>query len=193
MPNKNAKIYLVIFIIIALLLLTGIIYWYFWWGKTKTKVSTTPTPSASAPKSQSASPSADPYAGWKKFDNSSYDYSLYYPSSATLDVGTLGCVTINTEYGHVIIRGKGYEKMCGRTGVGSDYTEINETIVVKGKSYNSTGYKSISLNPYNEFLMFTLDDGNSVDYGMDDFNLDSANPAYDKVKAEIKKIVESYQ
>lgn len=191
MPNKNAKIYLIIFIVIALLLLAGIIYWYFW-RDAKTATKTTSTPPISVFPSKSASPSADPYRGWKKFDNSSYDYILSYPSSATLKADALGCVTINTEYGHVIIKGKGYEEMCGRTGVGSEYTEINETIVVKGKSYNSTGYKSNSLNPYNEFLMFTLDDGNSVDYGMDDFNLASVNPTYDEVKNEVKLIVESY-
>lgn len=192
MENKNSKVYLVIFIIIAILLLAGIIYWY-WQGNEKTSTKTTPTPSLSISASKSASPSANPYSGWKELNNSEYDYSIQYPASATIDAKILGCVTINTQYGHVIIKGKGYQEICGRTGVGSEYTELNETIVVRGKSYNSTGYKSISQNPYDEFLMFTLDDGNAVDYGIDDFNRNSTNPAYDTVKNEVKKIVESYQ
>jgi len=188
--GKNKKtIYLIVFIIIALIIL-GLIIYYYWTGIVKPAPS--PTPSIS--KSSSTSPSKTPnnYDGWKTYSNSSYNYSIKYPADAKLDSATPGCVTINTQYGHVIIRGKNYEEICGRTGVGSEYTELHETIIVGGKNYNSTGFMSNSTNPYDEFLMFTHDSGNGIDYGMDNFNKNSSNPTYETVKNEVKQIVESF-
>lgn len=205
MKNKNSWIYWLILGLVVLII-AGITYYLFWY---KEKISYDFS-------FDTKRIEKDEYADWKEFNNTDYGYTIKYPSTATLTLASddeaqkagllsgQACVTISTEYGHVIIAARevidvAFSQsdaffLCMRTGVGQASEPIEERVIIEGKEYQASGFytKAGFENESEEFFGVILDDGIKFEYGVSKINKESNPQEYKKTKEEVLKIVKSY-
>lgn len=205
MHNKTTSIvYWLIFAVIALLALVGLIWSFLMLERIEVE---NVTINQNQEKTGTDTGCAPCGSEQKTEINSDYGYNIKYPSSAAITyadkseiAGTVlensVCTTITTDYGHVIIAAKeGIDNfiICGRTGVGSDYLEFSDTIEIEEVEYTANGFYERSGNIYTDFLVVLLNNGDRIEYGIDEMNTAAFGMSLEEAREELEDIVKSYQ
>lgn len=204
---------LIVLIIVLVIVVGGGAFFLGRWYSNRQKTIPSPSPTLlqnpSPTPTKTATPTPSPtQEGWKTFINDDYGYRLSYPEGASIsyadenEAQTQGltkkaCVEIKTDVWYVVISAsanKDGKIICGRTGVGSDYHESNDTIKIEGKTYDASGFELeyASAGNHEAFWVVRLDNETKIEYGV------TTNDRYGEVKFEeaktiVKKVVQSYQ
>ena len=152
-----------------------------WFSKPQTSIT---QPNQNQNKTQSQTGQT---ASWQTYTNDKQNYQISYPAGATI-IGDSKynkyCITLNYKNGGYVIidslkdeqdaLNKGIIDMAGCSGIdglGSGYTQINQSIFVGGKTYQAQGYQyqNKTNDPYNEYLdtalIFPLTDNITIQIG----------------------------
>ncbi|OGD65945.1 hypothetical protein A2215_04065 [Candidatus Berkelbacteria bacterium RIFOXYA2_FULL_43_10] len=157
---------------------------------------------ASTRDTSAASDSLENSTNWSKYENSTYKYSIKYPSNASLsyfdtagneiksESNKAGCAKITYDSGSIIVSADSKPNYCIIASKPKGYSTLKDVINIKGVAYETTGYFEESANSLNQILNLEYSDEIFIQYSIStpkDTDID-----FDKAKSVIEMSLKTF-
>jgi hypothetical protein len=148
------------------------------------------------------SDSLDNSTNWSKYENSTYKYSIKYPSNASVSYfdtdgnevnsknDKTGCAKIIFDYGSIIISADSKPSYCIITTKPKGYSTLKDVINIKGAVFETSGFYKETTDTMDQILILEYSDDLTIQYSIstpEDISID-----FDKAKSVIEMSLKTF-